>query len=65
MKWTLAQMYKVEVASGKKTLLQKLELSEKAGSTFRLRLYYAEQSKTYAYNVRRTLDSLYVVDGLE
>jgi Tol biopolymer transport system component len=60
-----AQMYKVEVASGKKTLLQKLELSEKAGSTFRLRLYYAEQSKTYAYNVRRTLDSLYVVDGLE
>jgi hypothetical protein len=28
-------------------------------------MYYAEQSKTYAYNVRRTLDSLYVVDGLE
>jgi Tol biopolymer transport system component len=60
-----AQMYRVEVASGKKTLLQKLELSEKAGSTFRLRMYYAEQSKTYAYNVRRTLDSLYVVSGLE
>ena len=60
-----AQMYRVEVASGKKTLLQKLELSEKAGSNVRVRMYYAEQSKTYIYNVRRTLGSLYVVEGLE
>ena len=60
-----AQVYRVEVASGKKSLLQKLELSEKAGSIFRLRVYYAEQSKTYVYNVRRALDSLYVVEGLE
>ena len=60
-----AQMYRVEVASGQKTLLQKLVLSEKAGSNVSLRMYYAEQSKTYIYNVRRTLSSLYVVEGLE
>ena len=58
-------MYRVDVASGKKTLLQKLELSEKAASTVRFRMYYADQSKTYVYNVRRTLDGLYVVNGLE
>jgi serine/threonine protein kinase/Tol biopolymer transport system component len=60
-----AQIYRLEVTTGKKTLLQKLELTDKAGSTFRLRAFYAEQSKTYAYNSRRVLDSLYVVEGLQ
>jgi hypothetical protein len=44
-----AQIYRLEVASGKKTLLQKVELSEKAGSIFNMRAYYAEDNKTYVY----------------
>jgi hypothetical protein len=60
-----AQMYRVEVPSGKKTLLQKVELNDKAGSIFNVRAYYVEDSKTYVYNTRRVLGSLYVVEGLE
>jgi hypothetical protein len=60
-----AQMYGVEVPSGKKTLLQKVELSEKAGSIFKVRAFHVEDSKTYVYNTRRVLGSLYVVEGLE
>jgi eukaryotic-like serine/threonine-protein kinase len=60
-----AQVYRVEVPSGKRSLLQKLELSEKAGSMFNVRAQYAEDSKTYVYNTRRVLGSLYVVEGLD
>jgi hypothetical protein len=60
-----AQMHRVEVPSGKRSLLQKLELSEKAGSMFNVRAQYAEDSKTYVYNTRRVLGSLYVVEGLD
>lgn len=60
-----AHIYRVEVATGKKTLVQNLEPSEKAGSMMNLRMYYAEDSKTYAYNERRVLSTLYVVEGLQ
>jgi dipeptidyl aminopeptidase/acylaminoacyl peptidase len=59
------RMYRVEVATGKRTLLQTVELSEKAGSMLKLRLQYNEHSKTYVYDTRRILGSLYVVEGLE
>jgi dipeptidyl aminopeptidase/acylaminoacyl peptidase len=59
------RMYRVEVATGKRTLLQTVELSEKAGSMLKLRLQYNEDSKTYVYDTRRILGSLYVVEGLE
>jgi eukaryotic-like serine/threonine-protein kinase len=59
------RMYRVEVATGKRTLLHTVELSEKAGSMLRLRLQYNENSKTYVYDTRRILGSLYVVEGLE
>jgi hypothetical protein len=52
----------VEVSSGKKNLLQKVELSEKAGSRFNVRAFYAEDNKTYVYNTRRVLGSLYVAE---
>jgi Tol biopolymer transport system component len=60
-----AQMYRVEAPSGKRTLLQRVELSEKAGSIYNVRAYYVEDTKTYVYNTRRVLGSLYVVEGLE
>ena len=60
-----ARMYRVEGVTGKRTLLQAVELSEKAGSVSNLRLRYAEDSKTYVYNSRRILGTMYVVEGLE
>jgi Tol biopolymer transport system component len=60
-----ARVFRVEVATGKRTLLQKVELNERAGSSELIRLWYAEDSKTYVYNTRRVLGSLYVVEGLE
>ena len=60
-----AQIYRVEVPTGKRNLLQKVELSENAGSIYNVRAQYAEDSKTYVYNTRRVLGSLYVVEGLE
>jgi len=60
-----AHVYRVEVATGKRTLLQTIELSEKAGSRMQIRLAYAERSKTYAYSTTRDLGILYVVEGLQ
>jgi eukaryotic-like serine/threonine-protein kinase len=59
------QIYRVEVGSGKRTLLQKVELVDKAGVSLNLRLYYAERSKTYVYETRRILSNLYIVEGLQ
>jgi hypothetical protein len=60
-----ARIYRLEAATGKRTLLQTLESSEKAGSISPLRLAYAEGSKTYVYGTVRILGSLYAVEGLE
>jgi Tol biopolymer transport system component len=60
-----AQIYRVEVATGKRTLLHTVEPGERAGSTMPMRLAYAEGSKTYAYSTVRILGILYVVEGLE
>jgi hypothetical protein len=60
-----ARIYRAEVATGKRTLPQTVELGEKAGSTARMRLAYAESSKTYVYSTVRILGILYVVEGLE
>jgi eukaryotic-like serine/threonine-protein kinase len=60
-----AEVYRVEVATGKRTLLQKIEPSERAGSVATVKLSYAELSKTYVYSTARILGTLYVVEGLE
>jgi Tol biopolymer transport system component len=60
-----ARIYRVEVVTGKRTLLQTVEPGEKAGSIAPLRLAYAEGSKTYVYSAVRILGTLYVVEGLE
>jgi Tol biopolymer transport system component len=60
-----ARIYRVEAATGKRTLLQTVEPGEKAGSTLPLRLAYAEDSKTYVYCTVRILGNLYVAEGLE
>ncbi len=58
------QVDRIEVGSGKRTTLKKLELKDKAGSTI-LYLQYAERSKTSVYITLRFLGSLYVVEGLK
>ena len=60
-----ARIYRVETATGKRTLLQTVEPREKAGSLDPIRLAYAERSKTYVYSSMRVLGILYVVEGLE
>ena len=60
-----ARIYRVEVATGKRTLLQTVEPGEKAGSIIPMRLAYAERSKTYVYSRVRILGSLYMVEGLD
>ncbi|HWY59660.1 MAG TPA: protein kinase [Terriglobales bacterium] len=60
-----ARIYRVDMPTGKRTLLQTMEPSEKAGSNQDMRLVYAEHSKTYAYSTVRVLGTLYVVEGLE
>jgi serine/threonine protein kinase/Tol biopolymer transport system component len=60
-----ARLYRVEAATGKRTLLQTVEAGEKAGSIAPLRLAYAEGSKTYVYSTVRVLSTLYVAEGLE
>jgi serine/threonine protein kinase/Tol biopolymer transport system component len=60
-----ARMNRVETATGKHTLLQSVELSEKAGSRANLFLSYAEANKACVYSNLRVLGSLYVIEGLE
>ena len=60
-----ARIYRVEVATGKRTLLQTVEPGEKAGTMTPLRLAYVEGSKTHVYSTMRDLGTLYVVEGLE
>jgi hypothetical protein len=60
-----ARIYRVEGATGKRTLFQTVEPGEKAGSITPMRLAYAERSKTYVYSSVRILGTLYMVEGLE
>jgi eukaryotic-like serine/threonine-protein kinase len=60
-----AEVFRVEVETGKRTLLQKVEPGDRAGSNYNIGLWYAEKSKTYVYNLRRLVGNLYVVEGLE
>jgi Tol biopolymer transport system component len=60
-----AEVYRVDAATGKRNLLQKIEPSERAGSVTAVKLSYAELSKTYVYGTARILGTLYEVEGLE
>ena len=59
-----AEVERVDVETGKRTLLDKLRLSEMAGSNVNLGLTYSEKNKAYVYNTRRVLGTLYIVEGL-
>lgn len=60
-----AEIFRVDVETGKKTVLKKMELSDKAGVLMKPKILYAEKSDTYVYRVSRVLTRLYVVEGLK
>jgi Tol biopolymer transport system component len=60
-----AKVYRVDVATGKRTLLQTVEPIDKAGSVEPVSISYSERGKAYAYGTIRVLSILYVVQGLE
>jgi serine/threonine protein kinase/Tol biopolymer transport system component len=61
-----AHIYRIDVATGQRTLLQTIDPAEKAGLMMSpIRIAYAVRSKTYAYSMIRILGNLYMVEGLE
>jgi sugar lactone lactonase YvrE len=60
-----AEIFRVDVETGKKTVLKKMELSDKAGTYMKPKTLYAEKSDTFVYRVSRVLTKLYVAEGLE
>jgi len=60
-----ARIYRIDVSTGQRTLLQTIDPAEKAGLTTPIRLAYAGRAKTYAYSTIRILGNLYIVEGLE
>jgi eukaryotic-like serine/threonine-protein kinase len=59
-----AEIFRVDVETGKRTVLKRMELSDKAGTVVNPKVMYAENSDTYVYRVSRILTKLYVVSGL-
>ena len=64
MKATLsgAEIFRIDVETGKRTVLKKMELSDKAGILMKQKIVYAEKSDTYVYRVSRVVTKLYVAD---
>jgi len=60
-----AHIYRLDAATGMRTLLQTVEPRDKTGSMLPIRLAYAERTKTYVYSTVRVLGTLYVAEGLE
>ena len=60
-----ARIYRIDVTTGQRTLLQTIDPAEKAGLTTPIRIAYAERTKTYTYSTIRIMGNLYIVEGLE
>ena len=61
-----ARIYRIDVGTGQRTMLQAIEPAEKAGLMMTpIRLAYAVRAKTYAYSTIRILGNLYIVEGLQ
>jgi len=60
-----ARIYRIDVATGQRTLLHAIDPAERAGLMTPIRVAYAVHAKTYAYSTIRVLGNLYIVEGLE
>jgi len=59
-----AEVFRVELASGHRTLWKKLAPPESTGITFVGSIYGSADWKSYVYTFNRKLDDLYMVEGL-
>ena len=59
-----ARIFRVEVATGKLSLLRRLELNDAAGSVDPVCVQVGPDNKIYVYNFRRITGSLYMVEGI-
>jgi eukaryotic-like serine/threonine-protein kinase len=60
-----AKVFRVELATEKRTLVWEVKLSNKAGSISKVELMATEDGKVHVYRVRRDSGTLYMVEGLE
>ena len=60
-----AKVYRLEVATGQRTLLKQLMPSEPAGVNHIGPIVLTPDGKTYVYGYHRTLSDLYLVEGLK
>jgi hypothetical protein len=59
-----ARVYRIELATGRRTLWKELSPADPVGVTKIDDLQIAQDAKAYAYSYIRTLSDLYLVDGL-
>jgi hypothetical protein len=57
-------VFRVEIATGKRTLWKKLEPSDPVGISVMGNIFFSADAKSYVYTFNRKLDVLYVVEGL-
>jgi serine/threonine protein kinase len=60
-----ARVFRVDVASGKRTLWKSLEPADSAGIDTLGRINLSQDTKSYVYSYVRTLSDLYLVEGLK
>jgi serine/threonine protein kinase/Tol biopolymer transport system component len=60
-----AQVFRVDIATGKRTLWKSLEPADSAGIDTLGRVLLSRDNKSYVYSYVRTLSDLYLVDGLK
>jgi len=60
-----AQVYKVDLATGKHELWKQIGPADPAGVTAVYGIKFSADGKSYAYSINRTLSDLFVVDGMK
>jgi Tol biopolymer transport system component len=60
-----AKLYRVDVATGRRDFVREIGSADRAGLGQGLALIMTPDAKSYVYNAQRTLDELYIVNGLK
>ena len=60
-----AKVYRVDVATGRRDFVREIGSADRAGLSPGVGLIMTPDAKSYVYNVQRTLDELYIVNGLK
>jgi len=61
----VSQIFRIELATGRRTLLYELAARDPAGASAPLSMRLTRDGKSYAYALERVLNDLYLVDGLK